>query len=116
LIRWTAANIEPLDDRRGRHPVGHVQQRSIGHIKPGRAAKLQAEPLDDGQCLEACRTGGLEDMGERLIDGRTRAPSGIRLIGALIWTPDRRGVSARANMRARFCSKASSISPRAGPA
>ena len=115
VVVGATSYIESFDHERRRHAVWHFDKGRGGNLKTGGSAEFQTKPLDDGQCLEAGRASGFQDMSERLFDCWHHAPSAVRHMGALIWIPDKRGVCAWAYNRARFCSNVSSISLLPGP-
>jgi hypothetical protein len=62
---FEAANVEPLDEKGRRHPIGHGDQCGCRDHKPGLPRRSQADPFDQRQGLEAAGPGGLHDVGER---------------------------------------------------
>src|SRR5271166_4733785 len=56
-----------------RHSIRHRHEGHVRCRKSGRSAEGKGLPFNDGQCLESARPGGLENVGERLVDaGRQR--------------------------------------------
>ena len=53
VVACSIANVEPFDQQRWRHPVGHADERRAGSGKAGPPTECKAKPFDDRHVLEA---------------------------------------------------------------
>jgi len=95
VIISACANVELLDQKRGSHVIGHRDQCGCRDREPGFPREGKSDPFDQRQGLEAAGPCGLQDVRERRTDARRQRAVRVERHGALICTPERRGVSAR---------------------